>query len=92
MEYVPGVRDLEVVVCESGPLSPADTARVGPALLDALSEGRQSGILHRDVKPFNVLLTSTEPQGGHDAGIGRVLLTDYGIAFQQDSVAVMAPS
>ncbi|MFC7261469.1 serine/threonine-protein kinase [Streptomyces lutosisoli] len=84
MEYVPGARDLEAVVRESGTLSPDDTAGLGLALLDALTTGHQMGILHRDVKPSNVLLTAPEPQGPHPARVGRVLLTDYGISLQQD--------
>lgn len=85
IEFLPGVRDLDAVVRESGPLSPAETARIGLALLDALAEGHQLGILHRDVKPSNVLLAIDEPQSSHGNGIGRVLLTDYGISLQQDS-------
>ncbi|MFE2971845.1 hypothetical protein ACFXKC_51435 [Streptomyces sp. NPDC059340] len=85
MEYVPGARDLEAGVGESGPLSPAETARLGLALLDAPTAGHELGIPHRDVKPSNVLLTSHEPEGHHDAGLGRVLLSDYGISLQQGS-------
>ncbi|MFF9090786.1 serine/threonine-protein kinase [Streptomyces sp. NPDC014991] len=84
MEYVPGARDLEAVVRDDGPLPPADTARMGLALLDALAAGHQLGILHRDVKPSNVLLTSTTPQEPHDTAFGRVLLGDYGISVKQD--------
>ncbi|NEA68669.1 serine/threonine-protein kinase [Streptomyces sp. SID12488] len=85
MEYVPGALDLEAVVREFGPLSPAETARVGLDLIDALNHGHQLGILHRDVKPSNVLLTRQESAGTQSTGIGRVLLTDYGISLQQDS-------
>ncbi|MFF4307906.1 protein kinase [Streptomyces sp. NPDC001601] len=84
MEYVPGAKDLEAVVRESGPLSPDDTAELGLALLDALTAGHQLGILHRDVKPSNVLLTTPESQSPRPAWLGRVLLTDYGISLQQD--------
>ncbi|MGW6360905.1 protein kinase domain-containing protein [Streptomyces sp. NPDC055092] len=85
MEFVPGEKDLEAVVRESGPLSPADTANLGLAVLDALTEGHRLGILHRDVKPSNILLADPDAQGDHLKGIGRVLLTDYGISLQQDS-------
>ncbi|GAX58268.1 serine/threonine-protein kinase [Streptomyces olivochromogenes] len=85
MEYVPGARDLEAVVGESGPLSPAETARIGLALVDALAAGHELGILHRDVKPSNVLLTTPEPQGPHGQGLTRALLSDYGISLQQDA-------
>ncbi|MEV6766919.1 serine/threonine-protein kinase [Streptomyces sp. NPDC051105] len=83
MEYVPGARDLEAVIRGSGPLSPSDTARLGLALLEALKAGHQLGILHRDVKPSNILLTIPEPQAPDSAQLGRILLSDYGISLQQ---------
>ncbi|MCB5165783.1 serine/threonine protein kinase [Streptomyces bambusae] len=54
-----------------GPLDPGEAARVGLALLGALTAAHAGGVLHRDVKPANVLL---------EAGSGRVVLTDFGIA------------
>ncbi|MFE2874606.1 serine/threonine-protein kinase [Streptomyces roseus] len=54
-----------------GPLGPAETARTGLALLRALRAAHARGVLHRDVKPANVLL---------EADTGRVVLTDFGIA------------
>lgn len=55
----------------AGPLAPGETARIGLALLGALGAAHERGVLHRDVKPANVLL---------EAGTGRVVLTDFGIA------------
>lgn len=81
MEYVPDAVDLQAVVRQSGPLSPAQTARIGLAVLDALSAGHRIGILHRDVKPANILLA---PDASGDP-YARVLLTDYGIALQPES-------
>lgn len=81
MEYVPDAVDLQAVVRRSGPLSPAQTARIGLAVLDALSAGHRIGILHRDVKPANILLA---PDSSGDP-YARVLLTDYGIALQPES-------
>ncbi|CAO5156263.1 eukaryotic-like serine/threonine-protein kinase [Frankia sp. AiPs1] len=69
MELVPS-RSLFEVVRDDGPLSPARAARVGLAVLDALIAARDHGIVHRDVKPSNVLI-------GTD---GRTVLTDFGIA------------
>ncbi|KWX09623.1 hypothetical protein TR74_08455, partial [Carbonactinospora thermoautotrophica] len=69
MEYVEG-RSLSDVIADSGPLPPERVAAVGIAVLDALTAAHRAGILHRDVKPSNVLLT----------GDGRVVLTDFGIA------------
>ncbi|MFJ3667589.1 protein kinase [Streptomyces sp. NPDC090106] len=81
MEYVPDSVDLQAVVRRSGPLLPAQVARVGLAVLDALTAGHRIGILHRDVKPANILLAS-DASGDPYA---RVLLTDYGIALQPES-------
>ncbi|MFI0779785.1 serine/threonine-protein kinase [Streptomyces sp. NPDC021212] len=53
-----------------GTLDPREAARIGLAVLGALSAAHAAGVLHRDVKPDNVLL------GGDD----RVVLTDFGIA------------
>ncbi len=63
-------RTLADVVREDGPLSPQRTAQVGLALLGALEAAHQRGIVHRDVKPSNVMVR----------GDGRVVLTDFGIA------------
>ncbi|WP_157244713.1 serine/threonine-protein kinase [Nonomuraea typhae] len=63
-------RSLAQVIRENGPLPPARVAAIGAALLDALRTAHAAGVLHRDVKPENVLL----------AADGRVVLTDFGIA------------
>ncbi|MFD1114672.1 serine/threonine-protein kinase [Sphaerisporangium aureirubrum] len=63
-------RSLEQVIDEEGPLPPRLVAEIGLDLLGALGAAHEQGILHRDVKPGNVLLTET----------GRVVLTDFGIA------------
>ncbi|MGW3120521.1 protein kinase domain-containing protein [Streptomyces sp. NPDC001107] len=69
MELVEGY-SLADAVKERGRLEPAEAARIGLWVLRALSAAHAAGVLHRDVKPGNVLI-------GHD---GRVLLTDFGIA------------
>ncbi len=69
MDYVPAAT-LVATVERGGPLPVERAARVGLAVLDALVAGKRLGVLHRDVKPSNILLA-------HD---GRVLLTDFGIA------------
>ncbi|MFF5498617.1 protein kinase [Streptomyces aquilus] len=81
MEYVPGAVDLRELVARRGPLAPAECARIGLAVLDALTAGHERGVLHRDVKPANILLAPD--RGG--APYGRVLLTDYGISVQPDA-------
>ncbi|MEU6887353.1 protein kinase [Streptomyces viridosporus] len=69
MELVQG-RSLGAVLQEEGTLSAREAARVGLEVLGALEAAHAAGVLHRDVKPDNVLL------GRYD----RVVLTDFGIA------------
>ncbi|MGA5566794.1 serine/threonine-protein kinase [Streptomyces platensis] len=69
MELVEG-RSLAEVIRDDGPLSPRRSAEVGLAVLDVLRAAHAAGILHRDVKPSNVLMSDD----------GRVVLTDFGIA------------
>ncbi|WP_203824777.1 serine/threonine-protein kinase [Actinoplanes palleronii] len=75
MELVPS-RSLFEVVRDEGPMDPEEAARVGLDVLSALRAAHREGLLHRDVKPANVLL-------GHD---GRTVLTDFGlVAIAGDS-------
>lgn len=69
MELVEG-NSLADEVKERGRVEPREAARIGMWVLRALRAAHSAGVLHRDVKPGNVLL-------GRD---GRVLLTDFGIA------------
>ncbi|MFI6295207.1 serine/threonine-protein kinase [Nonomuraea sp. NPDC050790] len=69
MQLVPS-RSLGAVIKQDGPLQPGRVAEIGVAVLDALHRAHEAGVLHRDVKPENVLL----------ADDGRVVLTDFGIA------------
>ncbi|WP_330302931.1 MULTISPECIES: protein kinase domain-containing protein [unclassified Streptomyces] len=81
MEYVAGAEDLRDWLARRGPLAPAECARMGLAVLDALTAGHERGIMHRDVKPANILL-APDRTGMPGA---RILLTDYGISVQPDS-------
>jgi hypothetical protein len=74
MEYVPS-RSLDAVIASGGPMSPAEAATVGIAVLDGLVAAHRAGVLHRDVKPQNVLV----------AADGRVLLGDFGVAAFDDA-------
>ncbi|MFE0453276.1 serine/threonine-protein kinase [Streptomyces sp. NPDC058914] len=78
MELVAG-RSLERIMAEEGPLGPRETARIGLGLITALHQVHARGVLHRDIKPGNVLVED----GGE-----RVVLTDFGIAAIQDTKAL----
>jgi serine/threonine protein kinase len=68
MEKLVG-RSLQEVIADR-PLPPPEAVRVGLCLVSALDAAHHAGVLHRDVKPANVML----------ADDGRVILTDFGIA------------
>ncbi|GAA3883734.1 hypothetical protein GCM10023084_40790 [Streptomyces lacrimifluminis] len=78
MELVAG-RSLEQLLVEDGPLGPVDTACLGLGLVSALRQVHAGGVLHRDIKPGNVLVERRD---------GRVVLTDFGIAAIQDAKAL----
>jgi serine/threonine protein kinase len=69
MELVEG-HSLADAVKDSGRVEPREAARIGLWVLRALRAAHSAGVLHRDIKPGNVLLSQD----------GRVLLTDFGIA------------
>lgn len=70
MELVRGLALSDVLDAE-GPLAPQRAAHIGAEILAALRAAHEAGVLHRDVKPGNVLI-------GND---GRVVLSDFGIAM-----------
>jgi eukaryotic-like serine/threonine-protein kinase len=77
MELVP-VGSLSDRLRDHGPLPPAQVARIGLGVLAGLRAAHQAGVVHRDVKPTNILL------GPED----RIVLTDFGIAKAVDSPAL----
>ncbi|MGV9312188.1 protein kinase domain-containing protein [Streptomyces sp. NPDC003691] len=77
MELVEG-KSLAEVIREDGTLTPRRAAEVGLAILDVLRSAHREGILHRDVKPSNVLI----------ADDGRVVLTDFGIALVEGDPSI----
>ncbi|MFH8683681.1 serine/threonine-protein kinase [Streptomyces lydicus] len=80
MELVDGA-SLDDAIEQRGSLDPRETARIGAQVMDALDAAHRAGVLHRDVKPGNVLLEGWGHQPGPSGpGGGRVVLTDFGIA------------
>ncbi|MEU9028385.1 serine/threonine-protein kinase [Streptomyces sp. NPDC048383] len=77
MELVRGLSLAEVLEAE-GPMSPQRAAHLGEQVLAALRAAHEAGVLHRDVKPANVLI----------ANDGRVVLGDFGIASLEGSSAI----
>ena len=70
--------NLSELVQEQGPLAPAEAAHIGLAVLDVLDAAHSHGIVHRDVKPGNVMVAES----------GRVRLGDFGVAAILDDPTV----
>jgi serine/threonine protein kinase len=77
MQYVPS-RSLQEIIRGSGPLPPADVARIGTQIAGALAAAHRAGVVHRDVKPGNVLI----------ADDGTAKITDFGISHAFDDVSL----
>lgn len=79
MEYVDG-RLLKDIVAE-GPLEPAEASRIIAQILTALEYSHRAGVVHRDIKPGNIMITAN----------GQVKVMDFGIARAiSDSSATIA--
>ncbi|HEX7744703.1 MAG TPA: serine/threonine-protein kinase, partial [Micromonosporaceae bacterium] len=74
-------RSLAEMVIEDGPVPPRVVAKIGIALLGALEVAHAAGVLHRDVKPANVLICAD----------GRCVLTDFGVARMPTDVQLTTP-
>jgi serine/threonine protein kinase len=85
MRYVPG-SDLKAVLAEEQRLSPARLLRLFVQIGDALDAAHLLGLVHRDVKPGNILVSSVVEHSGH-AHPDHVYLTDFGLTKRTSSLS-----
>ncbi|MGW1676918.1 serine/threonine-protein kinase [Saccharopolyspora sp. NPDC002376] len=77
MEYLPST-SLAAMMSDHGPLPPREVARIGTQIASALGAAHAAGVVHRDIKPGNILLGDN----------GDVKITDFGISRAQGDVQV----
>ncbi|GAA2725591.1 serine/threonine-protein kinase [Actinocorallia aurantiaca] len=77
MELVPGP-SLAGLLQSAGPLSPEEAARIGAHVAEALAVAHGEGVVHRDIKPGNILLEKD-----------RSIITDFGIAVLEDATTAL---
>lgn len=80
MEYIPG-KSLHEHLAEHGPLAVAEVLRIGAQVARGLGAAHDQGLVHRDVKPANILVEWADGQP-------RVKLTDFGIARAADDASL----
>jgi hypothetical protein len=85
MEYIPS-QTLADVLTRHGALPPARAARIGAQTAAALAAAHAAGIVHRDVKPGNILLSTDGT--GTAGGPGTAKITDFGLARTSGDVTV----
>jgi formylglycine-generating enzyme required for sulfatase activity len=78
MEFVPG-ETLQARLDRVGPVEPAEVVRIGREIAEGLAAAHAQGLIHRDIKPGNVLLESPQL---------RVKITDFGLARAADDASV----
>jgi non-specific serine/threonine protein kinase len=78
MEYLPS-RSIAEILHQTGTMPVKQVAQIGAQVADAMAEAHNAGILHRDIKPGNILIAE-----GRNAGL--VKLTDFGISRSKDDV------
>ncbi|MFD0362866.1 serine/threonine-protein kinase [Nocardia sp. GCM10030253] len=86
MQYVEGTDAAELLRRGSGGLDPERAVRIATEAAKGLDELHRAGLLHRDVKPANILVSE------QDGRLDRVLVTDFGIARPADDSPTLAGS
>lgn len=81
MEYVKG-KTLSEIITEEGPMDPDRAVETAIQICDALEEAHNKGIVHRDIKPHNIIITNE----------GRVKVADFGIAQAATSLTMTQPN
>lgn len=79
MEYIPG-RTLQRRLGDQGPFELLDALQVGKQILDGLTAAHEEGLIHRDIKPGNILLEESLGE--------RVKITDFGLARTVDDASM----
>ncbi len=74
MEHLDG-QTLEHAI-KGGPIEPAEVKRIGIEICDALSHAHESGVIHRDVKPSNILFSKSKASKLTDFGIAKIIHQD----------------
>lgn len=78
MEYIEG-ETLQQRIDRTGPLDVEDVLRIGQQVADGLAAAHHSGLIHRDIKPGNILL---------EAGTDQLKITDFGLARSADDASI----
>ena len=78
MQFIPGLSLLQRID-KNGPLETCEVARIGYQVASGLSAAHQQGVIHRDVKPANVMLDGT---------VDRAMVTDFGLARVADDASM----
>ena len=79
MEYIPG-QTLQQQLDQTGPLDVTDVLRIGGQIARGLAAAHEQGLIHRDIKPGNILLESGVEQ--------KVKITDFGLARAADDASL----
>jgi serine/threonine protein kinase len=79
MEYIPG-QTLQQRLDGNGPLEPAEVLRIGEQIARGLAAAHAQGLIHRDIKPGNILLENGLEQ--------KVKITDFGLARAADDASL----